>query len=287
MSDGDNLQWALGPFSTDPRWYGSPQRGSVPVGWTLSAALPYVAPAALGLIRRNSSSLDELVSGPSGVGYAYPQTWPASSRSAFAALTADGMRRSGMSVVNVLGQNDDPPDAALAPLLNESDVAGCLYYPYGGGYSALEGRMWRLGGKLLVSGRVSLWGDGKSGTMLGVQPMIDKLSSMPRTPNTAEGYSVVPVNVWSHNYSDVVAVATALEAAGVDVVLPSELLRRVEANVWSVSCSCDTPGAGAAGHNRYSCSDGTVGYCTSDDECYATLSFAKGDWQSGCRKAVT
>ena len=122
--------------------------------------------------------------------------------------------------------------------------------------------------------------------MLGVQPMIDKLSSMPRTPDTAEGYSIVPVNVWSHNYSDVVAVATALEAAGVDVVLPSELLRRVEANVWSVSCSCDTPGAGAAGHNRYSCSDGTEGYCTSDDECYATLAFAKGDWQSGCRKAV-
>ena len=123
--------------------------------------------------------------------------------------------------------------------------------------------------------------------MLGVQPMIDKLSSMPRTPDMAEGYSVVPVHVWSHNYSDVVAVATALEAAGVDVVLPSELLRRVEANVWSVSCSCDTPGAGAAGHNRYSCSDGTQGYCTSDDECYATLAFAKGDWQSGCRKAVT
>ena len=54
-----------------------------------------------------------------------------------------------------------------------------------------------------------------------------------------------------------------------------------------VSCSCDAPGAGAAGHNRYSCSDGTQGYCTSDDECYATLAFAKGDWQSGCRKAVT
>ena len=66
---------------------------------------------------------------------------------------------------------------------------------------------------------------------------------------------------------------------------PSRALNAA-ANVWSVSCSCDTPGAGAAGHNRYSCSDGTEGYCTSDDECYATLAFAKGDWQSGCRKAL-
>ena len=51
---------------------------------------------------------------------------------ACAQLTADGMRRSSMRLVNVLGQNDDPPDdVALAALLNESTVAACLYYAWG------------------------------------------------------------------------------------------------------------------------------------------------------------
>ena len=113
--------------------------------------------------------------------------------------------------------------------------------------------------------------------------MIDKLLAMPRDPNVADGYSVVPVHAWSHDYADIVQVANALRASGgVDVVLPSELLRRVKEHVWDVSCTCDTPGRGSAGHNRFTCSDGTAAYCASDQGCFTTLAFAKGDWRSGC-----
>ena len=48
-------------------------------------------------------------------------------------------------------------------------LAGALYYPWGGGYSSLEGRMWRERGKLVISARASLWGEGATGTMLGVK----------------------------------------------------------------------------------------------------------------------
>ena len=97
------------------------------------------------------------------------------------------------------------------------------------------------------------------------------------------------VHAWSHSYADVAAVAAALasDGGGVEVVSPSELLRRVAADdgVWAVGCTCDTPGAGAgAGHNGYSCTDGTKSYCASDEACYAALEFAKGDWRSGCGK---
>ena len=113
--------------------------------------------------------------------------------------------------------------------------------------------------------------------------MIDKLLAMPRAQGSADGYSIVPVHAWSHDYADVVKVASALQASGgVDVVLPSELMRRVSEHVWSVSCTCDTPGKGTAGHNRYTCSDGTSAYCASDEGCFTTLAFAKGDWRSGC-----
>ena len=284
MSDGDNLQWLLGPWSTDQRWWGSRQRGGMPLGWTLSPALGSVAPPALSLIAGARTVHDELVGAPSGVGYVFPQTWPAGSRDPFVALTAAGMAEAGMRVVNVLGQNDDPPDGALlAQLLAQDGIDGALYYPFGGGYSALGGRMWRLGGKLVLSGRLSLWGNASSGSMLGVQPLIDALLALPRNPSSADGYSVVPVHAWSHSYADVATVAAALEASGgVDVVAPSELLRRVGRDAWAVGCTCDTPGKGAAGHNGYTCSDGTRAFCASDQACFATLEFAKGDWRSGC-----
>ena len=58
MTDGDNLQWVLGPWSTDKRWWASGTRGSTPVGWTLSPALAHVAPAALALVRCTDSRLE-------------------------------------------------------------------------------------------------------------------------------------------------------------------------------------------------------------------------------------
>ena len=101
-------------------------------------------------------------------------------------------------------------------------------------------------GKVLISGRVSLWGDGDKGTTLGVKPMISRLLSMPRVSSSPDGYSIIPVHVWSHSYADVLTIATALEASGgVDVVLPSELISRLEENVWKATrCTCDTPAAG-------------------------------------------
>jgi hypothetical protein len=49
------------------------------------------------------------------------------------------------------------------------------------------------------------------------------------------------------------------------------------------SCTCNTPSAGASGHNQYTCNDGTSAYCSSDQVCYATGSFAKGNWALGCQ----
>ena len=51
--------------------------------------------------KANVTAHDELVAGPSGVGYAYPSTWRAADMDAFVGLTADAMGRAGMRVVNV------------------------------------------------------------------------------------------------------------------------------------------------------------------------------------------
>ena len=68
MSDGDNTQWTFGDWGFDERWFGSSQRGAVPVGWTFSPATAFLAPHVLGYVRRNLTTMDELVAGPSGIG---------------------------------------------------------------------------------------------------------------------------------------------------------------------------------------------------------------------------
>ena len=153
----------------------------------------------------------------------------------FADATAQGMQQAGMRLVNVLCENDTvPTDALLQPLLAEAGVEGMLLYSWGDGYSGFHGRVARLNGKLVVSGRYSLWGNATKGDMVGVEGMIANLKAMPKDPTSLDGYSLIPVHAWSHSYADVVALAQGLESAGgFDIVLPSELVKRIAQNVPS------------------------------------------------------
>ena len=47
MTDGDNLQWTLGLWSTSQQWYGSKLRGQFPMGWTVSPSIVNLAPSAM------------------------------------------------------------------------------------------------------------------------------------------------------------------------------------------------------------------------------------------------
>ena len=121
-----------------------------------------------------------------------------------------------------------------------------------------------------------------------MKALIERIKAMPKDPKSSLGYSVIPVHAWSHSYDDIVTVVSALQAAGgFDVVLPSELLRRVKENIGASGngtvCSCGMPGGGTAGKNGYSCSDGSRGFCASNEVCFADTPFPKGEWAKGCR----
>ena len=83
-----------------------------------------------------------------------------------------------------------------------------------------------------MSGRFSLWGNSTTGDMVGVSGLVKQLLSLPDAPPTSpDAYSLIPVNVWSHSYGDVVAVVEALREAArdrFDIVTPGELLARVQ-----------------------------------------------------------
>ena len=78
MSDGDNVQWVLNDWGNpEPdNWYNSPDRGSVPLGWTLAPSLSALAPTVMNDIYSRASPNDEFVAGPSGAGYSFPNDFP-------------------------------------------------------------------------------------------------------------------------------------------------------------------------------------------------------------------
>ena len=52
----------------------------------------------------------------------------------------------------------------------------------------------------------------------------------------------------------------------------------------SVFCNCTTPGQGIGySKNKMTCTDGSIAYCSSNEECYATESFDYGQLDIACR----
>jgi len=72
LSDGDNLQFTEHLMR---KLWNNPDRGTVPIGWTVSPAMLDAMPGALNYYWQSSTNNDNLISGPSGYGYTYPNTW--------------------------------------------------------------------------------------------------------------------------------------------------------------------------------------------------------------------
>jgi hypothetical protein len=102
MSDGDNLQYVEHLMR---KLWNNPDRGSVPMGWTLSPAMVDAMPGALNFLHQSATVNDNLISGPSGYGYTYPNSWPdQNALNQFVAKTEEYNRRAGLRVVTVWNQ---------------------------------------------------------------------------------------------------------------------------------------------------------------------------------------
>jgi hypothetical protein len=99
MSDGDNVQYM--EHKMKEHW-DNPDRGSVPIGWTVSPAALDVAPSLLDYYYDTATSNDCLISGPSGVGYTYPNYWPnQAGLDKFVRMTEDYNNRAGLRVITI------------------------------------------------------------------------------------------------------------------------------------------------------------------------------------------
>ena len=99
VSDGDNLQYMEHKFKT---LWDSSKRGQVPIGWTVSPVMLDAMPGVLNYIYKTSTNNDCLISGPSGVGYTYPNYWTNQSYlDSFVKLSDNYMNRAGLKVATI------------------------------------------------------------------------------------------------------------------------------------------------------------------------------------------
>jgi hypothetical protein len=102
LSDGDNLQYVEHLMR---KLWNNADRGKVPIGWTLSPAMVDAMPGALNYYHQSSTDNDNLISGPSGYGYTYPNYWNSrtldDALANFVAKTEEYNVKAGIRVITV------------------------------------------------------------------------------------------------------------------------------------------------------------------------------------------
>ncbi|TCC22035.1 GxGYxYP domain-containing protein [Kribbella speibonae] len=221
ITDGDNIQWALGDFPTDPRWFGSPRRGEVDLGWGISPSLIDLAPSVMRWFY-DQSRKDRWVVGPSGGGYMYPSRYPAAALDKHTASLARAMGRSDLSVAQIIDFDAFENTRLWSSYLRRPEIDGLIYLEYSR-YDGLKGKVVWSEGKPVISARTMLW-EGLDGA--DEASVTAELNAATRNPFSTAGYSVVVWHAWSKSVDNVLSVVDGL-APHVKVVPPDTLVRMV------------------------------------------------------------
>ena len=222
MTDGDNIQWLLDGFSSS-NWYGSPSRGKVPLGWTLSPALGRLSGPTLSSIYDNATENDYFVAAPSGIGYIYPDYYNTKNLMAYSQLTSLFMKNSDLNIINVLAATNRT--STVSPFLQQENIDAVFYYLFEN-YSGMNGTIEFVEGKPVIGGRYNLWEGFET-----AQSLAAKLNVASREVTSEDGYSLIPVHVWSRTVEDVVLCQSLLNSTNVQVVTPSEFVKLIAQNV--------------------------------------------------------
>lgn len=225
LTDGDNIQWLLGDFAGDERWYGSPQRGAFDMGWGMAPALIDLAPSVLRWYYANQSTgghRDRFVVGPSGGGYLYPSRYPRDELDRHTERLAVLMERTDLNTVQILDFEALDDTELWSSYLRHPVIEGLIYLEYSR-YDGGNGKVVWANDKPVVSPRGMLWEGLPDADEASVTAVLNDAARDPASP---DGYSIVMVHAWSKDLSHVRTVVDNL-APHVKVVPPDTLVRMV------------------------------------------------------------
>lgn len=224
VSDGDNIIWLLNDYATNPKWFGSTNRNKVKIGWTMSPAMSELAPTVLNYFYAQADQSDVgkdyFIASSSGQGYIYPDLY--GSLDSYTTQLNEYMAKSDLNILNIIGNSMD--DEYLIPYLNQSNIDALFYY-YFSDYAGGKGEIKWVSGKPVITGRYKLWDGFETPSSIAT-----KLNNLSTDINSADGYSLIPVHIWSNGVDEIVECAELLDE-NVRVVTPDEFVSLIEQNV--------------------------------------------------------
>ncbi len=224
VSDGDNFNWLLKEFYGEPKAYGSPNRGQVSIGWSISPAMSELAPTVMKYLYGQASNTPEakdfFIASTSGMGYMNPDLFP--DLQASAELTGKFMKKADLNILNVIGTQYRAPD--MQKYLEQDGIDAVFFYLYSN-YAGLNGAIYIVNNKPVIGARYRLW-DGFD----NASSLAEKLNNQSTDAYSSDGYSLIAVHAWSFNQyvvDEINACVSQLDS-NVIVVSPDEFVKRIK-----------------------------------------------------------
>lgn len=233
ISDGDNLQYCERRLQLI--WNNS-ERGSLPLGWTISPVLLQAAPSLAAYYASTATASDELIAGPSGAGYMFPSFWPSQNLPAFLEQTGQLMQQMHLSLLEIL--DSTPLESSGLPVLGGLRATGQEFSneqlqqqfvqtlaPYGVtgllSGSGTHHPEWKLVDGMPIYRNLGL----ASSASQAVSMITGAASSMGQRPLFLNVY----IMAWSMTPADIKQVVQQL-GSGYEVVTPGTLLAMIRQN---------------------------------------------------------
>lgn len=124
FAEGDNMQFCQHRLR---QIWDDPDRGSVPINWSVSPLLKDAAPLIVSHYLTTATPNDLLVAGPSGAGYFYPSFWPQDHLPTFLTQNKPYFDALGLDVIYALDDIPALEEASAAAYVDSLGIRGIVY----------------------------------------------------------------------------------------------------------------------------------------------------------------
>lgn len=203
LSDGDNLQYNQHRLRV---LWDDPNRGQVPIGWTINPALLEVAPNILDYYWNTATPNDTLVAGPSGMGYTYPNHWPSpEALREYARMSNRYLELAGLRVITIW---DDSEDVF-------SETAGQVYVEEMPGLLGVTHQTWAdlslVDGQLPQTGLHPAYSTSEAGLVSAIRVAAGVAGWLGDQSGSSPAFIAAQASAWRLSPTNLTNVAQALE----------------------------------------------------------------------------
>lgn len=233
MSDGDNQQWYLGSNFNSEKWYGSHNRGSFNLGWSISPSLYYLAPTVFNKYYESASFgkyNDNFVVPPSGNGYMYPSKFPSDKLNSYTTELNNYMHNVDENSVIILDDNSFYKTELWDKYTSKSNIDALFYLDYKK-HDNYEGKIIWSNNKPIISCRDLIWNGIEDEDNL-IKNITDRINLGYTNIKSPDSYTFVYIHVWSKTMDNVnYAVNKLNNNPKVRIVTPDTFIKLIKENV--------------------------------------------------------